>query len=181
MHVDRTTAADAQEPDARGEVCSIQRSLDILGQKWAFLIVRNALRGTTRFSDFRKELGIPTDVLSARLSTLVDAGIFERESYQEAGSRIRHAYRLTRRGQELKVVLAALQQWGEENRPAPGLPATYIQERGGGDVQVAMLDENGRVLDIDDVRLVPAEVARGIRSRASGGAHPVDESRPGQG
>ncbi|MFI6080813.1 winged helix-turn-helix transcriptional regulator [Streptomyces sp. NPDC051217] len=157
-------AVTTDEPDGPNEVCSIQRSLDVLGQKWAFLIVRNALRGTTKFSDFRRELGIPTDMLSARLAALVDAGIFERESYRETGSRTRYAYLLTRRGQELKVVLAALQQWGEANRPAPGVPATYIQERGGGNVHVVMVNDKEDVLHIDDVRLVSAELAQRIRS-----------------
>jgi DNA-binding HxlR family transcriptional regulator len=161
-------ATGSDEPaDGPDEVCSIQRSLDVLGQKWAFLIVRNALRGTTRFSDFRKELGIPSDVLAARLAALVEAGIFERESYQEAGSRMRYEYRLTRLGQELKVVLAALQQWGEPSRPASTVPATYVQERGGGDVRVALLDGQGRVLDLDDVYLVSAAAARRILGNES--------------
>ncbi|MEU5461023.1 winged helix-turn-helix transcriptional regulator [Streptomyces althioticus] len=144
------------------QVCSIQSSLEVLGQKWVFLIVRNALRGTRKFSDFRRELRMPSDVLSARLTALVDAGIFTRQSYQEAGSRMRWEYKLTPRGQELKVVLAALQQWGEHNRPSTGVPATYVRDRSGGNVRVALLDEDGRVLNTDDVHLVSAVVAHRI-------------------
>lgn len=143
-------------------VCSIQWSLDILGQKWAFLIIRNALRGTVRFSDLRRELGIPSDVLTARLAALVEAGVFTREEYQETGSRSRLRYRLTPQGEELKVVLAALQQWGDRHRPGTGPPATYIQDHDGGNVRVALVSEDGDHLRTEDVRLVPAEVAHRI-------------------
>jgi DNA-binding HxlR family transcriptional regulator len=147
-------------------VCSIQWSLGILGQKWVFLIIRNALRGTTKFSDFCQELKIPRDVLSTRLNALVEAGILTRDSYQEKGTRTRWEYRLTPQGEELKVVLAALQQWGEQNRPGPGAPATYVQDREGGNVTVALLADDGTRLDTDDVHLVSADVAHRINGTA---------------
>lgn len=159
-------------------MCSIQWSLGILGQKWVFLIVRNALRGTTRFSDFQRELGIPKDVLSARLASLVDTGVLTRESYREEGARMRSEYRLTAQGQELKVVLAALQQWGEQHRPSPGGPATYIQDGAGGNVQVALLADDGSALGLDDVHLVAAETAQRINMGDGGGPRPRDRSGP---
>jgi DNA-binding HxlR family transcriptional regulator len=90
--------------------CSIARSLGVLGERWTFLILREALTGATRFSQFRDALGIAPDVLTERLNTLVEYGVMTREPYQEAGSRSRFAYDLTPAGRELQVVLLALQQ-----------------------------------------------------------------------
>jgi DNA-binding HxlR family transcriptional regulator len=101
--------------------CSIARSLEVLGERWTFLVLREALSGATRFAQFREALGIAPDVLTDRLSTLVEYGVLAREPYQEPGRRSRFAYRLTTAGRELLVVLGALQQWGDEHLPqGPG-------------------------------------------------------------
>src|SRR5262252_2889792 len=92
--------------------CSIARSLGVLGERWTFLVLREAFMGVTRFAEFRDRLGVAPDVLSDRLATLVDYGVLERERYQEPGARPRLAYKLTPAGEELLVVLGALQQWG---------------------------------------------------------------------
>lgn len=83
-------------------------------------MVREALRGRTKFAEFRDSLGIAADVLSARLRTLVDAGVLERRSYREPGLRERFSYHLTPTGIELRLVRGALQQWGT----CTGPPAT---------------------------------------------------------
>ena len=77
------------------EPCAIARSLGVLGERWTFLIVREALWGATRFGEFRDALGVAPDVLTARLARLVDAGVMEKVPYQEPGSRQRWAYELT--------------------------------------------------------------------------------------
>jgi DNA-binding HxlR family transcriptional regulator len=86
-----------------------------VGERWSILLVREALQGSTRFSDFRSRLGIAPDVLSARLSGLVSAGVFETVDYQDAGDRRRQRYELTDAGRELSVILASLAQWGVKN------------------------------------------------------------------
>jgi len=99
--------------------CAIARSLGVLGERWTFLILREALTGSTRFSEFRDALGVATDVLTERLNTLVEYGVMTREPYREPGSRSRFAYGLTPAGRELQVVLSGLQQWGDEYLPWP--------------------------------------------------------------
>src|ERR1700709_2556753 len=87
--------------------CQVVRTLDIVGEKWSLLIVRNALRGQTRFAQFRDQLGIPTDILTARLTSLVSGGILEKRAYREEGSRERSSYHLTEAGKALNLVIAA--------------------------------------------------------------------------
>src|ERR1700760_2126953 len=110
--------------------CSIERSLGVLGERWTFLILREAFLGATRFAEFRANLGVAPDVLSDRLHTLVEHGVLEREPYREPGARSRFAYRLTPAGRELQVVLAALQQWGDEHLPRPEGPTMLRRVRG---------------------------------------------------
>src|ERR1700710_514096 len=100
-----------------GETCAIARTVDVLKDPWSFLILREALGGVTRFADFRAHLAIATDVLTDRLTSLVDAGVLLREQYQEPGRRTRTSYHLTEAGAELKVVIGALQQWGDAHLP----------------------------------------------------------------
>lgn len=99
--------------------CPVVRTLDVIGEKWSLLIVRDAFRGRTRFSEFREHLGVPSDILSARLATLVDAGVFEKRAYREPGSRERSSYHLTPAGEGLRIVIAAMKQWVDEFDPAP--------------------------------------------------------------
>jgi DNA-binding HxlR family transcriptional regulator len=106
--------------------CQVVRTLDIVGDKWSLLIVRNALRGQTRFSQFRDQLGIPTDVLTARLATLVAGGILEKRAYREEGTRERSSYHLTESGRALNLVIAALIQWGDEYNPSPFGQASLV-------------------------------------------------------
>src|SRR6266516_5933377 len=120
-------------PKARSNTtCSIARSLDVLGERWTFLVLREAFSGVTRFADFRAVLGVAPDVLSDRLSTLVEAGVLTRQPYREPGSRSRFSYHLTPAGRELLVVLGALQQWGDEHLPPPGGPTIVRRNRRSG-------------------------------------------------
>jgi DNA-binding HxlR family transcriptional regulator len=131
--------------------CSIARSLEVLGERWTLLILRDAFSGATRFSEFRDSLGIAPDVLTARLATLVEAGAMTREPYQEPGSRVRHAYHLTRRGRELLVVLGALQQWGDDHLPRDSGPT--IERRGvdGRPLHIGFIDDRGSEVELADV------------------------------
>ncbi|MEU4093162.1 winged helix-turn-helix transcriptional regulator [Streptomyces sp. NPDC026673] len=92
--------------------CSIAQALDVVGDWWTLLIVRDTARGVHRFDDLHRELGMSRKVLAERLRLLVDADVLTREPYQERP--VRYAYRLTPRGRALLPVLIALQDWGDQ-------------------------------------------------------------------
>ena len=142
-------------PTAVNSRCSIARSLEVLGQRWSLLIVREALFGRTRFSEFRERLGVAPDVLTDRLARLVDAGILDRRSYREDGARERHEYVLTDTGQSLRPVLAALAEWGDEHRPTGYGPAVrYVETATGKPVHLAFLTSDGRPVADDEVSTI---------------------------
>ena len=137
--------------------CSIARSLGVLGERWTFLILREAFLGATRFAEFRDQLGVAPDVLSERLATLVEYGVMAREPYRVPGTRARSGYRLTPAGRELQVILGALQQWGDEHLPRPEGPSMLRRVRGTGrPVHVGFVDERGREVQPADVAMIPA-------------------------
>lgn len=136
------------------ERCSIARSLDVLGQKWSLLIVREAFWGRTRFAQFRTRLGVAADVLTDRLSRLVDAGILERRPYRADGEREREEYVLTDAGRALLPVLAAINAWGDEYRPSGfGPAAVYADRESGSALRLAFLDADGTEREMADVVL----------------------------
>jgi DNA-binding HxlR family transcriptional regulator len=92
--------------------CSIARSLEIVGEWWTLLIVRDAFFGVTRFEEFQERLGIARNILAVRLDTLVQAGVFDRVVYDQA--RDRADYVLTKKGRALWPVVTALREWGDE-------------------------------------------------------------------
>jgi DNA-binding HxlR family transcriptional regulator len=97
----------------KADRCSIAAALEVLSTRSAFLILREAFYGTTRFDDFAERVGISEPVTAARLRELVEQGVLQREDYREPGQRTRQLYRLTRKGTELFPALAALLQWGD--------------------------------------------------------------------
>src|ERR1700755_3153661 len=113
MTTSRTKTDRRSEPD-----CSIERCLLVLSDRWSFLIMRESLMaGVERFADFQRARGIAPNVLTARLESLVDAGVMTKRAYQEPGSRTRRSYHLTPAGRDLPIPLPALQQWGDEHDP----------------------------------------------------------------
>jgi DNA-binding HxlR family transcriptional regulator len=142
----------AKVPDSS---CSIARSLGVLGERWTFLILREAFSGLTRFAEFRDSLGIAPDVLTDRLATLVRYGVMERVAYQEPGSRSRSAYALTPAGRELSVVLSALQQWGDQHLPWAEGPSILRRVRGSDrPVHVGFIDDRGKEISPEDVAMI---------------------------
>jgi DNA-binding HxlR family transcriptional regulator len=101
--------------------CSIFRAMDVLGDRWTLLVLREAFMGVRRFTDMQRELGIARNVLTDRLNFLVDAGVLERRVYQERP--VRHEYRLTDMGKDLQPVLLTLMQWGDKHLSPAGAPA----------------------------------------------------------
>jgi DNA-binding HxlR family transcriptional regulator len=108
----------ALRSDWSGMTCPIARSLDVVGDPWLMLILRDSLMGVRRYDDYRRSLGIADNVLSKRLATMVDAGLLAREPYKEQG-RTRHEYVLTEAGAELLPVVHALLLWGEKHTASP--------------------------------------------------------------
>lgn len=101
--------------------CPIGRATDVLGDRWTLLILRNATVGTTRFDDFKSELGIADNILSTRLGRLVDSGLMTKVPYRDNG-RMRHEYRLTSVGADVLPLLHALAAWGARHTK-PGQPS----------------------------------------------------------
>ena len=95
--------------DYTDQVCAIAGTLELIGERWTILIVRDAFLGVRRFDDFQRSLGIARNVLQARLELLVDEGILERRLYQEHPPR--HEYRLTEKGEALQPAVRALKRW----------------------------------------------------------------------
>ncbi|WP_028057247.1 winged helix-turn-helix transcriptional regulator [Candidatus Solirubrobacter pratensis] len=113
----------------RPPVCSIARAMEILGERWTFLILREAFYGVRRFSDMQRNLGIARNILSTRLQTLVSAGIFERRLYQEEPER--YEYRLTPAGRDLYPSIVTLMRWGDEHLTGELGPPVVLRHKCG--------------------------------------------------
>jgi DNA-binding HxlR family transcriptional regulator len=100
---------ELQRPDE----CSIARAMEVLGERWTFLILREAFYGVRRFSDMQRNLGIARNMLSTRLQTLVGAGILQRRLYQAEPER--YEYRLTEAGRDLYPAIVTLMRWGDKH------------------------------------------------------------------
>jgi DNA-binding HxlR family transcriptional regulator len=137
------------------EVCSAARALEVVGERWSLLIVRNALfAGMTRYNDFRKRLGIATNILSTRLDSLVDAGVMERRSYSQNPEL--HEYLLTDKGRDLVPVLLTLTEWGDRWAAPDGPPILYTHSVcGGGVTQQTTCARCGQLHDPAEVEARP--------------------------
>jgi DNA-binding HxlR family transcriptional regulator len=137
--------------------CSIERSLAIVGERWSFLVLREVLLyGESRFADIQRKLGIASNVLTDRLDRLVDAGVLEKRAYREQGARSRFSYHPTQAGIDLKLVLAALQQWGDQHEPrTEGPTVKRTRASDGSSVSIAFVaDDTSTALGIDEVAFV---------------------------
>lgn len=99
--------------DYNTDNCSIRRTLDVIGEKWTMVVLREVFNGVRRFDQMRRHTGISEPVLSDRLRKLVDAGVLRTEPYREEGRRTRNEYRLTEKGMDLYPILIGLLQWGD--------------------------------------------------------------------
>ncbi len=136
--------------------CSIARTLQIVGEKWTLLILRESFYGATRFEQFHSVLNCPRNLLSERLTKLVDEGILERSEYREPGSRARNEYRMTETGRELALILLGLMQWGDRHHADPeGPPVVARHADCGKDLRVTLVCERGHeAAGLDEVELV---------------------------
>jgi DNA-binding HxlR family transcriptional regulator len=102
--------------DYAGQACSLARTLEVVGERWTLLVLRDLFMGVHRFNDLHARLDIPRAVLSSRLAALVEHGLVERRPYRRG----RNEFHLTAAGRELWPALYALLVWGDRHRPAPG-------------------------------------------------------------
>jgi DNA-binding HxlR family transcriptional regulator len=134
-------------PKALGKdsTCSIARALEVLGDTWTLLIIREAVVSrSTRFQEFRDELGVAPNILAKRLAFLVEEGLMVRRTYQEPGSRARDEYVLTEAGESLSLVIGALADWGRAHRPRPdGTSPRFLVEESGIPAQLAFVTPAG--------------------------------------
>jgi DNA-binding HxlR family transcriptional regulator len=129
--------------------CPVARSLEAAGDAWSMLVVRDAFAGKRRFGEFQKSLGVARNILTNRLRKLVALGVLEQVPAAD-GSAYRE-YALTEKGRGLFLVLVALGQWG-----CGASEFELVDVKKGRSVRLELRSEDGRTLDLDDVRLVPA-------------------------
>ncbi|MBO0843424.1 MAG: helix-turn-helix transcriptional regulator [Nocardioides sp.] len=100
-------------PDVAVRTCSVARTLDVIGERWSLIVIRELMLGTTRFADIARYTGAPRDILTTRLRRLEEHGLVRRELYQSRPDR--YGYHLTELGQSLVGVVTALREWGDEH------------------------------------------------------------------
>jgi DNA-binding HxlR family transcriptional regulator len=143
------------------QVCSVARALEVVGERWTLLVLRDAMFGISRFEGFLGSLGIARNVLTDRLDHLVAEGVLIRRPYGRGQGRF--DYRLSDKGRELGIAVLALMEWGDRHYLARGGPPRLSQHRDcGGSVDVSLVcSEHGSGLTVRDLALVPGPGARG--------------------
>jgi DNA-binding HxlR family transcriptional regulator len=148
--------------DYDSRVCSIARTIEVLGDRWTMLVLRDVFNGVRRFDDLSRHLGVARDVLTKRLAVLVDEGLVTRVPYREPGARTRYEYRLTLAGYDLRPVLLALMEWGDVYRAGgEGPPARLYHEECGTPVHVEVRCAEGHEIGSRTrLRLTPGPGSR---------------------
>ncbi|MEU2241095.1 helix-turn-helix domain-containing protein [Streptomyces sp. NPDC018338] len=158
--------------DYRGQTCALSRSMEIVGERWTLLILRDAFYGVRRFGEFAAHLAVPRAVLTDRLAMLVEAGVLDRRT--EPGTGRREVYVLTPKGIALWPAVRALTAWGEEFYAAEGGPRRVFRHVG----DEAPIDAGGRctgcgtAVPVEDVLVTPGP---GLGHAAGGPSEPSDE------
>ena len=155
--------------DYSNQSCSIAGALEVVGERWSLLIVRDILLGLRRFDELQGHLGIARNVLQARLTRLAEHGVIERVPYQQRP--VRYEYRLTEKGLDLWPMIVALMKWGDRYAPPEGGPAVLIEHRGCG----GAVDEH-RICERCGARL-KARDAVGRPGPGAGPDHPLVRRR----
>jgi DNA-binding HxlR family transcriptional regulator len=144
--VERKSFADMQ--------CSVAQCLEVVGEWWSMLVVRDAFLGVSRFDAFQQRLGISRNILQQRLTRLVEAGILRREPYSEHPPR--YDYRLTDKGRDLWPVLTAMRQWGDRYSAPAGPPLVVTHEHCGSSADAVLVCGScGEKVGPRDVRAAP--------------------------
>ncbi len=146
----------APRTDFTRQRCPVARSMAVLGERWAILVLREAFYGETRFDAFQRNLGIAPNILSARLRDLLAHGVMEKVPASE-GSGGRHAYRLTEKGRDLFPAYLAIKRWGDRWMAPPEGPVVELRERATGRAVESppLLGTDGAPLRPEDVVALP--------------------------
>lgn len=154
--------------DYDGQVCAAARALEVVGQRWTLLILRDLFLGEVRFEDLVHSLGVTRSVLTRRLSHLEEQDLVERELYQQHPER--YEYRLTAKGAELLDVLARLLEWGERYYPHPDGPTRLLVHTGcGGAVHTRLTCTScGDRVGPADVTALPGPAREAMSTTAGG-------------
>jgi DNA-binding HxlR family transcriptional regulator len=151
--------------DYDGQICSIAAALEVVGERWSLLIVREIFLGVRRFDEMQSDLGIARNVLQTRLTRLVEEGVLERRLYQAHPPR--HEYFLTDKGLDLWPTVVSLMMWGDEHAPRPGGAPVVLEHRDcGGAV------DGHRICEKCGARLSAADV-QGRPGPGAGQSHPL--------
>jgi DNA-binding HxlR family transcriptional regulator len=144
------------------ENCTIGAALAIVGEKWTFLVLREAFNGVRRFEDIRRRISAPRQILSDRLARLVEQGVLRKVPYREAGQRARSEYRLTEKGLALFPVMVSLLEWGNAYASSPAGPVVELRHRDcGAPVRLQLAcDEGHPVASAREITPVPGPGAR---------------------
>jgi DNA-binding HxlR family transcriptional regulator len=147
--------------------CTIEAALRIIGEKWTFIVLREAFSGVRRFDDIRRRTQAPRQVLSTRLASLVEDGLLRKVLYHEPGQRSRHEYRLTGKGLDLYPVIVALMAWGDKYAVSEAGPPTLLRHRDcGAPVSARLCCDEGHMLDgARDVLAIPGPGAQRITAQ----------------
>jgi DNA-binding HxlR family transcriptional regulator len=133
--------------DLNSSVCSIARTMELIGHPWTLLVLRDLFNGVRRFDDLTNHLGIARNGLARRLGGLVDAGLVEKRSYQEDGQRARYEYRLTDAGRALRPILLAVMDFGDTYLAGPDGPPMHMEHADcGGAISVQLRCEHGHTI-----------------------------------
>ena len=141
--------------DYPGQICSIARSLEVVGERWSLLIVRDVMNGRRRFDELQEGLGVARNVLSTRLQRLVEEDILERRAYQRGPDR--YEYFLTEKGLDLWPVMIGLMRWGDKYEQQPeGRPSIVVHKGDcGGEIDDRRIcTKCGKKLDVRDTRAI---------------------------
>ncbi len=133
--------------------CSVAQTLDVVGEWWTLLVVRTIMLGQGRFEVIQSELGIARNILSDRLSTLVEHGVVERRQYHDHP--VRYEYKLTPKGRDLFPVIAALMAWGDKWASPDGVPLVLKHSCGEVADPKVVCSACGEALTLRDVRAKP--------------------------
>ncbi len=154
-----------QRTSFEGMNCSVAQCLEVIGEWWSMLIIRDVFLGVRRFDDFQSRLGISRNILTTRLTTLVDAGILEKVPYQDRP--VRYEYRLTAKGRDLWPVLTTMREWGDRWAAPRGAPLELVHQACG---ETMVLHHTCRSCG-------EAVDSRSVRARPGPGARPTDLAR----
>ena len=143
--------------DVATRPCPVASALDVFGDRWSMMIIRDVMNGVRRFDDLVARLGISRATLADRLRRLTAAGILVAADYEDARGRVRSEYRLTIRGRDLRLVLVALREWGDRHEIGAGNePLRLIDDTTCHGVHLQPVDDvTGAAVDGRDVRHVP--------------------------